>query len=259
MVPALCGRMECGTQMRMTADLERVFTLKGEFFGSSVVDPRGCCWHAPPTGPNSFVFAYVSAQKWPHRRSAPPTGRSPPMGNPVFTTVGGGPVWVVNSCKPLQMSNESSMRRYVIIFIVKFIFKFQQFILKHRRSISIVHHKRRFSGRGDICMNYYQKGTVFQTSTDRTMVECDVTSCLLKSLSPGVSWDFTRMFLNVAENVTCYVKAPSIVWLNGSYVVTFRIRVRPARRPYSVSILPSVLDHREKHKIHFTVYSWPFI
>ena len=32
--------------------------------------------YALPTGPNSFIFAYVSAEKRPHRRSAPPTGNA---------------------------------------------------------------------------------------------------------------------------------------------------------------------------------------
>ena len=34
---------------------------------------RGACRaHAPPTGPNSFVFAYIFAKKCPCRRSTPP-------------------------------------------------------------------------------------------------------------------------------------------------------------------------------------------
>ena len=38
----------------------------------------------PPTGPNSFVFAYVSLEKCPHQRLVP---LPPPTGNPGFTTV----------------------------------------------------------------------------------------------------------------------------------------------------------------------------
>ena len=38
--------------------------------------------YALPTGPNSFIFAYVSAEKCPHGRSAPPNGSAPPTGNP---------------------------------------------------------------------------------------------------------------------------------------------------------------------------------
>ena len=33
----------------------------------------------PPTGSNSFIFAYVFAKKCPHRRSAPPYGSVPPQ------------------------------------------------------------------------------------------------------------------------------------------------------------------------------------
>ena len=37
----------------------------------------------PPAGPNSFIFAYVSAEKCPCQRLAPPqTGRRPLTGNP---------------------------------------------------------------------------------------------------------------------------------------------------------------------------------
>ena len=44
---------------------------------------RGACRaHAPPTGPNSFIFAYISAEKRPCRRSTPP----PPTGNPGSAT-----------------------------------------------------------------------------------------------------------------------------------------------------------------------------
>ena len=44
-----------------------------DFTGGS----RGMCWaHAPPMGPNSFIFA----KQCPHR------GSMPPMGNPVSTT-----------------------------------------------------------------------------------------------------------------------------------------------------------------------------
>ena len=42
---------------------------------------RGACRaHAPPTGPNSFVFAYIFAEKHPRQRSTPPlTGPCPPL------------------------------------------------------------------------------------------------------------------------------------------------------------------------------------
>ena len=35
-----------------------------------------CLAQAPPTGPNSFVFAYLFAKKCPRRRSTPPMGNS---------------------------------------------------------------------------------------------------------------------------------------------------------------------------------------
>ena len=34
----------------------------------------------PPTGSNSFVFAYIFAKKCPHQRLVPPTARRPPNG-----------------------------------------------------------------------------------------------------------------------------------------------------------------------------------
>ena len=41
----------------------------------------------PPTGPNSFIFAYIFAEKHPRRRSTPPlTGPRPPTGNPGSAT-----------------------------------------------------------------------------------------------------------------------------------------------------------------------------
>ena len=47
----------------------------------SLADPGGVPpARAPPTGSNSFVFAYVFAKKHPHRRSAPPpNGSAPPQ------------------------------------------------------------------------------------------------------------------------------------------------------------------------------------
>ena len=54
----------------------------------TVADPRGGAASAcpPPTGPNSFIFAYISAEKCLHRRSVPPPNGSVPlpMGNPGF-------------------------------------------------------------------------------------------------------------------------------------------------------------------------------
>ena len=40
----------------------------------------------PPTGSNSFVFAFIFAKKHPHQRSVPPPARRPPMGNPGSAT-----------------------------------------------------------------------------------------------------------------------------------------------------------------------------
>ena len=44
----------------------------------------GACWaHAPPRGPNSFIFAYIFAEKHPRRRSTPPQRvHIPPTVNP---------------------------------------------------------------------------------------------------------------------------------------------------------------------------------
>ena len=46
----------------------------------ALVDPGGAAGASPPTGSNSFIFAYVFAKKCPHRRSAlPPNGSAPPQ------------------------------------------------------------------------------------------------------------------------------------------------------------------------------------
>ena len=49
-----------------------------------------CQVHAHPTGPNSFVFAHIFAEKHPHWRSTPPNGSTPPLReilDPPLTTV----------------------------------------------------------------------------------------------------------------------------------------------------------------------------
>ena len=62
---------------------QRIFVLKTLFqdkgakpraFILALADLGGACRaHAPPpTGPNSFVFAYIFAEKCPHRGSTPP-------------------------------------------------------------------------------------------------------------------------------------------------------------------------------------------
>ena len=43
--------------------------------------------HAPPTGPNSFIFVHILAKKCTCRRSTPPNWSMPPMGNPGSATV----------------------------------------------------------------------------------------------------------------------------------------------------------------------------
>ena len=47
----------------------------------ALVDPGGVLpAHAPPTGSNSFVFAYVFTEKHPRQRLAPPNGSETPNG-----------------------------------------------------------------------------------------------------------------------------------------------------------------------------------
>ena len=42
--------------------------------------------HVPPTGPNSFIFAYIFAKRYPHWKS-PQWVHAPPTGNPGSATV----------------------------------------------------------------------------------------------------------------------------------------------------------------------------
>ena len=45
----------------------------------SFADLGGACpVHAPPMGPNSFIFAYIFTEKCPRWRSTPPMGACPP-------------------------------------------------------------------------------------------------------------------------------------------------------------------------------------
>ena len=70
------------------------FTRSGVYYCNristiSIGGSRGACpVHAPPTGPNSFVFTYIFAEKHPCRRSMPPLmgPRPPPTGNPGSAT-----------------------------------------------------------------------------------------------------------------------------------------------------------------------------
>ena len=49
-------------------------TLNGEHLWllDSIGGSRGRAQHTPPTGPNSFVFAYIFSKKHPRQRSMPP-------------------------------------------------------------------------------------------------------------------------------------------------------------------------------------------
>ena len=59
--------------------------------------------HAPPTGPNSFIFAYIFTEKCPGRRpKAPQNGSAPPTGNP-----GSGPALGFNTSVSDLKSNRS--------------------------------------------------------------------------------------------------------------------------------------------------------
>ena len=58
---------------------------------STLADPRGvplACTPSPPTGSNSFIFAYIFAEKCPHRRLVSPQWLSvpPQTGNPGSAT-----------------------------------------------------------------------------------------------------------------------------------------------------------------------------
>ena len=57
-----------------------LFNTSIKMLVNALADPGGAA-SAPPTGSNSFVFAYVFAKKCPHRRLAPPKwlGAPPPQ------------------------------------------------------------------------------------------------------------------------------------------------------------------------------------
>ena len=53
----------------------------------ALADPGGATGIHPPTGSNSFIFAYVFTEKHPRRRSVPPQWLSAPStGNPGSAT-----------------------------------------------------------------------------------------------------------------------------------------------------------------------------
>ena len=101
---------------------------------------------------------------------------------------------------------------------------------------SVVEYVATLSGKDRYCYTYAQNGTIFLLGgSNRTMVLSDLTSCFVKSLSEGIEADFSQMFLRIAENVTAYVKSPSMVWHGGAYVVTFRVRLKPVITKATVS------------------------
>ena len=102
---------------------------------------------------------------------------------------------------------------------------------------SVVEYVTTLSGRNRYCYTYGQNGTMFYDGSNRIVVLSDVTSCLVTSLSERIEADFSRMFLRIAENVTSYVKSPSIVWHDDAYVVTFRVRLKPVITKETVSVL----------------------
>ena len=79
------------------------------------------------------------------------------------------------------------------------------------------------------CLEYQQTGTVFLNGAEN-LVENLVKICYLKELSSVVEKEFTRKFLNVFDNVTSWVKSPSILRHNNMYYVTFRIRIKNTNR-----------------------------
>ena len=101
---------------------------------------------------------------------------------------------------------------------------------------SVVEYVATLSGKDRHCYTYAQNGTIFLLGdSNRTMVLSEVTSCFVKSLSEGIEADFSQMFLRIAENVTAYVKSPSMVWHDDAYVVTFRVRLKPVITKATVS------------------------
>ena len=93
---------------------------------------------------------------------------------------------------------------------------------------SVVEFVATLSGKEKHCYAYAQNGTMFLLGgSNKTMVLSEVTSCFVKSLSERIEEDFSQMFLRIAENVTAYVKSPSMVWHDDAYVVTFRVRLKP--------------------------------
>ena len=102
---------------------------------------------------------------------------------------------------------------------------------------SVVEYVATLSGKGKHCYTYAQNGTVFLLDgSNRTMVLSDVTSCFVTSLSEQIERDFFQMFLRIAENVTAYVKSPSMVWHDDAYVATFRVRLKPVITKATVSV-----------------------
>ena len=78
------------------------------------------------------------------------------------------------------------------------------------------------------CLGYTQRGTIFQHGKEIVQRK-NITTCFLLTLSTIVEKEITRTFLSVYENITAWVKSPSILLHDGQYYVTFRARLKPQR------------------------------
>ena len=75
------------------------------------------------------------------------------------------------------------------------------------------------------CLDYLQNGTFFK-SDKKIISDGFVSFCFLMSFSQTIEKEFSEKFLNVFQNVTSWVKSPSILRHNNMYYVTFRIRLQ---------------------------------
>ena len=76
------------------------------------------------------------------------------------------------------------------------------------------------------CLKFELNGTMFLTGREK-WIQHHVKSCFVMSFSSIVEEEISQKFLNIYENITSWVKCPSLLRHNDIHYVTFRIRLKP--------------------------------
>ena len=75
------------------------------------------------------------------------------------------------------------------------------------------------------CLRFKLNGTIFLNG-GKQLIQQYIKTCFVTSFSSIVEEEISQKFLNIYENITSWVKSPSILRHNDIYYVTFRIRLR---------------------------------